>query len=147
MTGQAVAELAGFDQVMTTLMQKWRLPGGQLAVAKNGRLVLNRGYGLADVEHHVPVQPASLFRVASVTKTITAVAILTLVDAGLLSLEDQAFPLLGLAPASHATIDPRLDEITVEQVPRPRRRLGSADELRSAVPAVEPDGGGDDGTG
>ncbi len=114
-TGQAVPDLAGFDQVMTSLMQKWSLPGGQLAVAKNGRLVFNRGFGLADVEHDVPVQPDNLFRIASVSKTITAVAIMTLVDTGKLSLDDKVFPLIGFEPASHASVDSRLDTITVEQ--------------------------------
>jgi N-acyl-D-amino-acid deacylase len=114
-TGQVVPELAGFDQVMTSLMQKWSLPGGQLAVAKNGRLVFNRGFGLADVEHDVPVQPDNLFRIASATKPITAVAIMTLVDAGKLNLDDKVFPLLGFEPASHAAVDPRLDTITVEE--------------------------------
>jgi N-acyl-D-amino-acid deacylase len=116
MTGQAVAELAGFDHVMAALMPTWSLPGGQLAVARDGRLVLNRGYGLADVDRQEPVQPGSLFRGGSVAKAITAVAILTLVDAGTLALDDRAFPLLGLSPAAGATSDPRLDEITVEQL-------------------------------
>jgi N-acyl-D-amino-acid deacylase len=114
-TGQVVPELAGFDQVMTSLMQKWSLPGGQLAVAKNGRLVFNRGFGLADVEHDVQVQPDNLFRIASVTKTITTVAIMTLVDTGKLNLDDKVFPLLGFEPASHASVDPRLDTITVKE--------------------------------
>ena len=39
--------LAGFDQVMAALMSTWSLPGGQLAVARDGRLVFDRGYGLA----------------------------------------------------------------------------------------------------
>ncbi len=116
MTGAAVPELVGFDHVMTSLMPTWSLPGGQLAVAKDGRLVFNRGYGLADIERQQPVQPYALFRGASVTKAITAVAILTLVDTGALALADRAFPLLGLAPAANATRDPRLDEITVEQL-------------------------------
>jgi N-acyl-D-amino-acid deacylase len=116
MTGQAVSDLAGLDQVMTTLMPTWSLPGGQLAVARDGRLVLNRGYGLANVERQEPVQPDSLFRSASVAKAITAVAILTLVDAGTLTLSDRAFPLLGFDPAANTTRDPRLDEITVEQL-------------------------------
>jgi N-acyl-D-amino-acid deacylase len=116
MTGQAVSDLAEFDQVMTALMPTWSLPGGQLAVARDGRLVFNRGYGLADVERQEPVQPEALFRSASVAKSITAVAILTLVDAGTLSLADRAFPLLGFAPAANSTRDPRLDEITVEQL-------------------------------
>lgn len=115
MTGQAVPELAGFDEVISGLMAKWDLPGGQLAVAKDGRLVFNRGYGLADVEQNVPVQPDNLFRIASASKTITSVAILTLVDASLLTLEDKVFPLLALQPAANATIDPRLDEITVTE--------------------------------
>ena len=114
-TGLAIPDLAGFDQVMTSLMQTWSLPGGQVAVVKNGRLVFNRGFGLADVEHDVPVQPDNLFRIASATKPITAVAIMTLVDAGKLSLDDKVFPLLGFEPASHASVDPRLDTITVEE--------------------------------
>jgi N-acyl-D-amino-acid deacylase len=114
-SGHAVAELMGFDHVGTSLMRKWSLPGGQLAVAKDGRLVFNRGFGLADVEHDVPVQPDNLFRIASVTKTITAVALMTLVDAGKLSLDDKVFPLLGFEPASHASVDPRLATITVEE--------------------------------
>ncbi|MGI8485717.1 MAG: serine hydrolase domain-containing protein [Thermomicrobiales bacterium] len=115
-TGQSVAELEGFDTAITALMPKWHLPGGQLAVAKDGRLVLNRGYGFADAEQGEPVQPTSLFRIASVSKAITAVAILTLVDAGKLTLDTKAFPLLGLRAADHATPDPRLYEITVEQL-------------------------------
>jgi N-acyl-D-amino-acid deacylase len=112
-TGQPAAELATVEAVMDDLMARWELPGGQLAVAKDGRLVLDRGYGLADVEAGEPVQPTSLFRIASVTKAITAVAILTLVDAGSLSLDDAVFPLLDFAPPAHATTDPRLASITV----------------------------------
>ena len=101
---------------MGDLMARWQLPGGQVALAKDGRLVLNRGYGLADVERAEPVQPTSLFRIASVTKAITAVAILTLVDAGTLALDDAVFPLLAFAPPAHATMDPRLASITVQNL-------------------------------
>ncbi|MCC6315700.1 MAG: beta-lactamase family protein, partial [Thermomicrobiales bacterium] len=79
-------------------------------------LVLDRGYGFADVDRQEPVQPGALFRIASVSKAFTAVAILTLVDAGALTLDTPVFPLLGLAAAPHAARDPRLDTITVEQV-------------------------------
>ena len=116
MTGQAVPELTGFDRAIVDLMPAWQVPGGQLAVAWDGRLVLNRGYGLANVDRQAPVEPDALFRVASVSKAITAVAIMTLVDAGTLALDDRAFPLLGLSPAANATTDPRLDTITVEQL-------------------------------
>jgi N-acyl-D-amino-acid deacylase len=134
-TGEAVPALAGFDEVMTTQIAKWHLPGGQLAVARGGKLVLNRGYGLADVENKVPVQPDSLIRIASVTKTITAVAVLALVDDGLLRLDDRVFPLLDLEPAPNATIDPRLDEITVEQL---LVHAGGWDSLTSFDPQYLP---------
>ena len=117
MSGQAVPELAAFDDLMTGLMAEFELPGGQLAVAKDGRLVFDRGYGFADVAAAAPAQPASLFRIASVSKTITTVAILELVDDGLLALDDRAFRLLAALPSpKNAPIDPRLDEITIEQL-------------------------------
>ena len=115
-SGQPATQLAAVDGVMRELMARWQLPGGQLALAKDGRLVLNHGYGLADVERGEPVQPASLFRIASVTKAITAVAILTLVDAGMLALDDAVFPLLDFARPAHATVDPRLAGITVRDL-------------------------------
>jgi N-acyl-D-amino-acid deacylase len=115
-SGEVVTELAGFDQAMTELMVRWGLPGGQLAVAKDGRLALNHGYGLADVEAGEPVEPASLFRIASVSKAITAVAILTLVDEGQLSLNDRVFSLLDVTPPPGAEVDPRLADITVRHL-------------------------------
>jgi N-acyl-D-amino-acid deacylase len=115
-TGEAVPELAVFDRTMTELMARWTLPGGQLAVSKDGRLVLNRGYGLADVEAGESVQPDALFRIASVSKAITAVAILALVDDGMLSLDDRAFPLLDLTPPANASVDPRLADVTIEHL-------------------------------
>jgi N-acyl-D-amino-acid deacylase len=115
-SGEAVPELAGFDRVMTALMAAWDLPGSQLAVAQEGRLVLNRGYGLADRDQDLPVQPEALFRIASVSKAITAVAILALVDDGLLALDDKALSLLDLDPPAKAQVDPRLAEITIEHL-------------------------------
>jgi N-acyl-D-amino-acid deacylase len=114
--GQPAPELAAVGAVMGDLMARWQLPGGQLALANDGRLVLDLGYGLADVERGEPVQPTSLIRIASVTKAITAVAILTLVDAGQLSLDDAVFPLLDFAPPAHATPDPRLAIVTVRDL-------------------------------
>ncbi len=115
-SGRTVPELVSFDQAMTALLKKWKIPGATLAIAKDGRLVFDRGYGLADVEKSEPVQPESLFRIASVSKTLTTVAILTLVDAGKIALGDRAFPLLDLQPPENATVDPRLATITIEQL-------------------------------
>lgn len=116
-TGRAVPELAAFDQAMVEAMRRWEVPGGTLALAKDGRLVLSRGYGLADVEKNQPVQPDALFRIASVSKPITAVTILGLVERGKLTLDAPAFAFLPqLKPLEGAKPDPRIARITVRQL-------------------------------
>lgn len=116
MSGADVPELKTFDVAIADLMNSWQLPGVQLAVARAGRLVFDRGYGLADVESSEPVRQDHLFRIASVSKTITTVGILRLVDQGLLSLDDAVFPLLALEPPPGAVPDPRIDQITVRNL-------------------------------
>ncbi len=115
-SGEVIPELDAFDAAMRGLLFDWGLPGTQLAVAYDGRLVFDRGYGYADVEAGEAVQPDHRFRIASVSKTITAVGALRLVDTGQLALNDAVFPLLDLEPFPNATIDPRLETITVEQL-------------------------------
>ncbi|MDQ3443458.1 MAG: beta-lactamase family protein [Chloroflexota bacterium] len=115
-SGEAVPELADFDALMVEAMPKWNLPGGQLAIAHEGRLVYNRGFGYASVEDNEAVAPEMTFRIASTTKPVTAVAILKLIDAGELTLDTPVFPLLALEPPPDAPRDPRLDTITVEQL-------------------------------
>jgi CubicO group peptidase (beta-lactamase class C family) len=116
-SGVPVPELAAFDQVMTRLMAKWEIPGGQLAIAKDGRLVFNHAYGYGDVEQAQPVQTDSLFRIASVTKPFTGVAILKLIQDGKLTLDDKAFRVLGaLQPPAGAEVDPRLYDITIQNL-------------------------------
>jgi N-acyl-D-amino-acid deacylase len=105
------------DQAVGELMTRWHLPGVQVAVARDGELVLSGAYGLADVDDSEPVLPTSLFRIASVTKPITAVAILRLVDQKRLTLDTRAFSLLDdLPPPPHAQPDPRLDAITIQNL-------------------------------
>lgn len=107
-----------FDREMETFMTARKIPGGALAVVKDRRLIYAQGYGWADREKKIPAEPDSLFRIASVSKPITAVAVLRLVEEGRISLETKAFPLLGLAPAvaSFTDPEPRLQEITLRQL-------------------------------
>ena len=116
-TGQAVPELADYDGVVTSLMQEYKVPGVALAVARDGRLVLARGYGYADTDLQLPVQPNSLFRLASVTKPHTAAAILKLIEQGKLSLSDKAFSILSnLQPLPGTVVDPRIATITIQNL-------------------------------
>ncbi|HVT56930.1 MAG TPA: serine hydrolase domain-containing protein [Thermoanaerobaculia bacterium] len=113
-SGTSVPELASYDRIIQNLMQKWHLPGGSVAVVRDGRLILARGYGWAAAEERQRVQPDSLFRIASLSKSLTAAAILKLVEDGKLRLHDRAFLLLkDLAPSGAAHADRRLDQITV----------------------------------
>jgi CubicO group peptidase (beta-lactamase class C family) len=63
-------------------------PGAAVLVVSSGQTVLRKGYGLADLELGVPADPKHVFRICSITKQFTAVAILQLVEAGKVRLED-----------------------------------------------------------
>jgi N-acyl-D-amino-acid deacylase len=133
-TGTAVPGMKSYDQVIPDLMRKYGIPGGAVAVMRDGKLVYARGFGYADVENKVPVQPDALFRIASVSKTLTSGAIMKLVEEGKLELGDRVAPIIAdLTPAPGATVDPRWDEITVRHL---LNHTGGWDRTR-------PDGGFD----
>lgn len=116
-SGERVAAMAAFDSIVPAIMRRWSIPGGAVAVVKDGRLVFARGYGLADVASGDVVQPDALFRIASLSKPITAAAALKLEEDGQLDLDAKAFGVLtDLEPPPDATVDPRLDQITIRQL-------------------------------
>ncbi|HXO20807.1 MAG TPA: serine hydrolase domain-containing protein [Thermoanaerobaculia bacterium] len=116
-TGTEVPELASFDRIVPSLMAKWGVPGAAVAVVQEGRLILARGYGWADREARQPVQPDSLFRIASLSKSLTSAAILQLVEEGKLRLDDKAFDLLkDLRPRAGARVNPQLRQITLRNL-------------------------------
>src|SRR5262249_55508771 len=118
-TGRAHPNLVSFDRMMTAFMKRHTVPGAALAVTKDGRLVYARGFGYADVGRKEPVQPNSLMRIASISKPITAVAILLLVQQGKLRLTDRVFDVLkNIEPhlPRGGKVDPRLKKVTVQEV-------------------------------
>ncbi|HEX8273724.1 MAG TPA: serine hydrolase domain-containing protein [Longimicrobiaceae bacterium] len=116
-SGAAVPGMGSYDQVITAFMRKHAIPGGAVAVVRDGRLVYARGFGYADVENRTPVQPDALFRIASVSKPITAAAVMKLVEEGRLNLDDRVAPFIAhLAPAPGATVDPRWEQITIRHL-------------------------------
>jgi N-acyl-D-amino-acid deacylase len=106
--GDEVAALASFDKWAREFMTKYEVPGGQLAVARGGKVFYSRGFGYADRDEKSPVQPHSLFRIASVSKPITAVAILRLVQQGKLKLSDRVDDILKID--AHRERDVELDK-------------------------------------
>jgi CubicO group peptidase (beta-lactamase class C family) len=136
LTGQAVAGLESFDQIIPELMRKHGIPGGAVALVRDGKLIYARGYGYGDVEAQTRVQPDALFRIASVSKPITAVAILKLVEEGKLRLDDRIAPLISdLRPAESATVDARWERITIRHL---LQHTGGWDRDRSFDPMFRP---------
>lgn len=65
-------EMKGFDRVVERFMQRWEITGASIAVMKNGRLLYSKGYGWADKERNVRTDVKHIFRIASLSKLITA---------------------------------------------------------------------------
>lgn len=117
-TGKSIEALAGLDSAILRLIAKHDLPGISIAISDNGRLIHSRGYGYADREAAEPVSPSSRFRIASISKPITAVAILRLVEKGKLRLDDRVFEILDAPePIGGAAMpDQRLKEVTIKHL-------------------------------
>jgi N-acyl-D-amino-acid deacylase len=144
-TDDAVAALAELDGTIARIMADYRVPGGAFALAKDGRLIHARGYGVACTDSGQAVQPDSLFRIASVSKPVTAVAILKLVEEGRLHLDDWAFQILDhLQPLDGQEVDPRIHDITIRHLLEHSAgwdRRQSFDPIDSRLPAEHlPDG-------
>lgn len=84
------AELAAKLDHDVAAYQKERQFIGSVLVAKGGKTILEKGYGMADIELDVPNSPATKFRLGSITKQFTAAAILQLEEQGKLSVNDLA---------------------------------------------------------
>ena len=82
----AEANAAARDFIRATMERKG-IPGLQIAVIQDGRLLLSESHGLANVENHQPVERTTLFPINSATKAFTGVAVMQLVQAGRVDLQ------------------------------------------------------------
>jgi N-acyl-D-amino-acid deacylase len=115
-TGTHHAELKPFDEMMIQFVEKHKVPGAALAISRHSKIVYARGFGWAHVESKQAVQPDTLFRIASVSKPFTAVAVLQLAAASKFKLNDHLFDLLPATEWLPEKYDPRLREITIHQL-------------------------------
>ncbi len=91
-----------------------RIPGLSVGIVYNGKLVYQRGFGYADVESKIPATPKTCYRIASISKTFTAVAIMQLVEQGKIRLDDRVEKYLPWFKAKNKRIDS--SSITVRQL-------------------------------
>ncbi len=84
------------------------IPGFNIAVAVDGQIVYSEGFGFADLEERVPVWPTTKFRIGSVSKPLTAVALVQLVDAGKIDLDAPVQKYVPTFPEKEAKVTPRL---------------------------------------
>ena len=109
------ASLRGLDRQIREYMQEWNLKGASLCIMRHDSLLYAKGYGIADKD--VPMSPATLLRVASVSKLITATGIMLLQECGLLTLDDTVFtPGGALEEFSGDIRDSRLYDVTIRHL-------------------------------
>jgi CubicO group peptidase (beta-lactamase class C family) len=97
LTGLATAQTAdysgysGLDNKIKAFMNAWEIPGATVAITKDGRNIYSKAFGYSDEAHTKPVKEGDRFRIASVSKPVTSIGIMKLVEQGKLSLEDKVF--------------------------------------------------------
>src|SRR5215813_13177579 len=79
-------------------------PGCALGVIKDGKLIYKRGYGMANLEHNIPISPTTVFNVASASQQFTAMSVLLLAKQGKLLLDDDVRKYLPEMPAYQAPV-------------------------------------------
>ncbi len=107
--GASDKDLATAINEILTQTYKSNEPGASVVVVKDGKVIFRKGYGMANLELGVPVEPDMIFRLGSVTKQFTAVAILMLAEQGKLSLDEDITKFLPDYPA-------KTQRVTVEQL-------------------------------
>jgi CubicO group peptidase (beta-lactamase class C family) len=99
--------VAGVDAVVRAEMERQHIPGVAVAVVRAGAVVKAQGYGLANVEHQVPVTPETIFQSGSLGKMFTAAAMMLQVEDGKVSLSDPIAKFFPGAPPAWQSITVR----------------------------------------
>ncbi len=119
------------DRFISTEMGRQKIPGVSLAVIKDGKPLIVKGYGFANLEHRVPVKSETFFQSASVGKQFTAMAVMLLVEDGKLELDQKVAKYLDV-PDSWKDITVRHLLTHTSKLPR---RVEDMDERRDYTDA------------
>jgi CubicO group peptidase (beta-lactamase class C family) len=134
-TGKPVPGFEEFESRVVGAIEKDHIPGAAIAFVKDGRLVYARGFGWADEASKTAIEPTSVFRLASISKSLTGIGILKLIQDKQICMHQKVFtprsanvasdgdapcarPLLDLQPIRclGCKSDPRIYDITVQDL-------------------------------
>jgi len=106
------------DQNIESFMDRWKIKGASVAISKDEELVYAKGFGYANEEKNEKVKPGHLFRIASVSKLITAAAVMHLYESGQLDLDEHVFGPDGVLDTLMFSNyrDERIEQITIRHL-------------------------------
>jgi CubicO group peptidase (beta-lactamase class C family) len=120
-TGIAVPQMTQTDNLIKTFLTTYGVPGATAAISKDGKIVYMRAFGYSDIANTAATQPYNLFRIASLSKQITSIAIMKMMQNGQLTMDSKVFgtggilqnhPVFSLA----AITDSRIYNITIQHL-------------------------------
>lgn len=117
----AQPELHAMDSIMQRYLKRWEIHGAQLAISRHDSLLYARGFGYADKDRQISMEPSYIMRMASVSKLVTATGIMKLRDMGKIRLSDKVLGPKGILNDTfyvNSIRDKRYFDITVEQLLR-----------------------------
>ncbi|RYY30958.1 MAG: class A beta-lactamase-related serine hydrolase [Chitinophagaceae bacterium] len=109
-------DIAAVDRAVESMMNTYAIPGVSVAITKDGKLVYAKSYGKMSNGDNTPVTNASLYRIASISKPITGVGIMKLMEANKLTLDTKVFGASGLLGSDYPAAPAALNDITVRHL-------------------------------
>jgi CubicO group peptidase (beta-lactamase class C family) len=106
-SGSSSSPSDAVDALVAAQMAELHIPGVSLAVVRSGKVIKVAGYGIADLEHQVPVTPETVFKIGSVSKQFIATGIMLLAQDGKLAVDDPVAKFFTNAPESWQPITVR----------------------------------------
>ena len=102
------------DEIIGREMKERRIPGLQLAVVQNGKIVLSKSYGYANIQDHISVKNTTIFPINSNTKIFTGVSVMQLAEQGKIELNAPIKKYLDYLPSEwqNITVDQLLTHIS-----------------------------------
>ena len=112
------ADIASLDTKVNNWMTTSGMPGMTIAISKNGKMVYKKAYGIGDKEATTAVTNDSRFRMASVSKLLTSVAVMKLVEKGSVSMDQKVFGTGALLGTTYGTqpYSANVQAVTVSQL-------------------------------